>query len=162
MRLRHCILLATLLALPAFALAQQSPPIEQAMTTEEFKAAGLDKLSADELARLNAWLDRTIGSEAEKAAALAKDRVEQQARGFFSFGKTDPILASIAGEFRGFGQGRKYVLDNGQEWEQIEPASLVGVRVQSPKVRITPSVIGNAWFLQVDGYNTRAKVRRIK
>ena len=162
MRALHCILLAALLALPSLALAQQAPPIEQAMSAEEFKAAGLDKLDAAELARLNAWLDRTIGAEAEKAAALEKDRVESQARGFFSFGKTDPILASIVGEFRGYAQGRVYKLDNGQEWEQVEPASLVGVRVDAPKVRITPSVIGNSWFMQVDGYNTRAKVRRTK
>ena len=55
------------------ALAQTAlPAIEKQMTPEEFKAAGLDKLSAEELARLNAWLGRTLDTETAKAAAVAK------------------------------------------------------------------------------------------
>src|SRR3546814_19392887 len=62
------------------------PPIEQAMTAEQFKAAGLDKLSPEELAHLNTWLDRTITTEpakaAEQASVQTKERVESENRGF--------------------------------------------------------------------------------
>ena len=154
-------------ALPAFAqsLAAQ-PPIEQAMTPEQFKAAGLDKLSADELANLNTWLNRTITTEtaraAEQAAVQATEKVETENRGFFHFGSSDPIEAKIAGQFSGFRKGNTYTLDNGQQWRQTDTASLAGVRVENPAVKITPSLIGNTWYLRIDGYNTRAKVERIK
>jgi hypothetical protein len=154
-------------ALPAFAQSPAAqPPIEQAMTPEQFKAAGLDKLSADELANLNTWLNRTITTEtaraAEQAAVQATEKVETENRGFFHFGSSDPIEAKIAGQFSGFRKGNTYTLDNGQQWRQTDTASLAGVRVENPGVKITPSLIGNTWYLRIDGYNTRAKVERIK
>lgn len=154
------VLLAALLAFAAPAQAQ--PPIEQQMTPAQFKAAGLDKLSPQELANLNAWLDDTLEVETTKAATLAKEKVETEHRGFASFGKSDPIVARIAGEFRGFARGRSWTLDNGQVWEQVDDASLAGARKSDPQVEITPSVIGNAWYMRVEGYNTRAKVQRVK
>lgn len=151
------------LAAPAFAQSVATQrPLQQEMSPEEFKAAGLDKLSAEELARLNAWLDRKIGVETTRATAEAQRKVQEDARGFFTFGSLEPIDSSLVGEFRGFQKGRNYTLANGQEWEQIEEASLAGVRKTNPKVKITPSRVGNAWYLAIDGYNTRAKVRRIK
>jgi hypothetical protein len=152
------MLVALFAAMPAHA----QPPIEQQMTPAQFKAAGLDKLSPQELANLNAWLNNTVEVETTKAAALAKDKAETENRGFLSFGKTDPIVARISGEFRGFAKGRKWTLDNGQVWEQVDSASLAGARKTDPQVKITPSLIGNAWYMQIDGYNTRASVRRVK
>lgn len=145
------------------ALAQSGQrPLEQEMTPEEFKATGLDKLSPEELARLNAWLDRKIDTETTRAAAAAEDKVKEETRGFFDFGRKDPIVSTLQGEFRGFRAGRTYVLANGQEWEQIDNASLVGVRKTDPAVKITPGLLGNVWYMAIDGYNTRAKVRRVK
>ena len=46
-------------------------------------------------------------------------------------------------------------------WEQIEAASLAGVRKTDPGVRIKPGVMG-VWYMRIKGYNTAAKVRRIK
>lgn len=153
-------LLAAFALSPLTALARD--PIERDMTPEEFKAAGLDKLSAEELARLNVWLGRKIDTATDEAAALAKDKVEQENRGFFHFGSDEPIVGRIVGEFRGFGRGRNYTLDNGQVWRQIDEASLAGVRIDAPEVKINPSLMGNAWYLSVKGYNTRAKVERVK
>lgn len=163
--LRLLALFLALGCLHGVALAQTPGgqlPLQQEMTPEEFKAAGLDKLSAEELARLNAWLDRKIDTETSKAAARAEEKVKADAHGFFNFGSTEPIVAHIAGEFRGFARGREYTLDNGQVWKQIEEASLVGVRKTNPAVKITPSLVGNAWYLAIEGYNTRAKVQRVK
>jgi hypothetical protein len=149
-------------AAPASVPPASQPPIQQQMSPDEFKAAGLDKLSADELARLNAWLGRTIDTQSAKAAALAKDKVVRENRGFFSFGSDEPIVAHMPGEFRGFARNRVYTLDNGQVWQQIDDEELPGVRLTNPQVRINPSVIGNTWYLKVGNYNTRAQVRRIK
>jgi len=156
----NALMLVALLGLACAAHAQ--PPIEKQMTPEQFKAAGLDKLSAAELANLNAWLNNTLEVETHKAASAAKEKVETENRGFFNFGKADPITAKIVGEFRGFAKGRSWTLDNGQVWEQVDGASLSGVRKTDPQVKIIPSMIGSAWYLQIDGYNTRASVRRVK
>jgi hypothetical protein len=165
--------LRTTLAILAFAFAPlawaQSAPltsnVEQQMSADEFKAAGLDKLSAQELASLNAWLQRKVGQETAKAVEVAKEEgrkeVKEKNRGFFDFGSTEAIESNIVGEFKGFANGRKYTLQNGQVWEQVEAASLEGVRRTDPKVTIKPGVFNN-WFLRIDGYNTQAKVRRIK
>ena len=151
--------LAALLFVAAPAAAQQA--IQTQMTPEEFKATGLDKLSADELERLNAWLNRTIDSESEKAAATAKKQVEKENHGFFDFGSSEPVVGRLVGEFRGFSRGREYTLDNGR----LAPdrcRHAVGARRDGPAVRITPSLVGNAWYMAIEGYNTRAKVERVK
>lgn len=155
------LLLAALLVAAAPALAQQQP-IETRMTPEEFKATGLDQLDAAQLARLNAWLGRTIEGETEKAAATAKRQVEDDNRGFLSFGSSEPVTGRLVGTFSGFAGGREYTLDNGQVWRQIDAASLAGVRREAPAVRITPSLVGNAWYMAIEGSNTRAKVERLK
>jgi hypothetical protein len=150
-------------ALLAFALpALAQDAIEKQMSPEEFKAAGLDKLSADELARLNAWLNRTVETASTQAAERATKQIKDDTRGFFNFGSTEPVVATMTGEFRGYAMGREYTLDNGQVWKQVDGARLAGVRLDSPEVKITPSLVGNSWYLAVKGYNTRAKVQRIK
>lgn len=165
--LLSALTLVSVLALPLYAHAQeQAPPIQQQMSAEEFRAAGLEKLSPQELAALNQWLNRRIDVVSEqvatRAAAEATERVQTQARGFLSFGGTnEKIEANIVGEFRGFAARRVYVLDNGQEWEQTDSASLAGVRRTNPAVTITPGVFG-AWWMSIEGFNTRAKVKRIK
>ncbi|MFD1298649.1 hypothetical protein ACFQ4Q_18655 [Lysobacter gummosus] len=153
--------LATALAAPA-AMAQQK--IEQQMSAEQFKNAGLTKLSDTELSNLNAWLNHTVDAETSKAAVKAKEESKHERTGFLSVGASkEPVVARLNGSFTGFNRGQTYVLDNGQEWRQEDNADLPGVRtLESPQVRITPSIIGNAWYLSVQGYNTRAKVSRVK
>ena len=157
-----------MLALAPLAWAQQpalTADVEQQMSAEQFKAAGLDKLSAKELAALNSWLQQKVSAETavavEKAREEGRKEVVEKNRGFFDFGSNEPIESSIIGEFNGFGNGRQYTLQNGQTWQQIEPASLEGVRKTDPQVRIKPGMLG-VWYMQIKGYNTSAKVRRIK
>lgn len=164
-----CMLAAVPVALPSNALAQQGDaqqPIQQQMSAEEFRAAGLEKLSADELAQLNTWLGRKISAEttaaATAAAAAAKKKVEDDHRGFLSFGSTEPVTGRMTSEFKGFGKGRRYTLDNGQVWEQIDDATLVGVRNKNPDVTIKPSLVGNTWYMTVEGFNKHAKVTRVE
>lgn len=157
--------LLPLALLAAFAFSPDAlarKPIEQDMTPEEFKAAGLDKLSADELAKLNTWLGRKIDTVATEAASEAKKKVEDDNRGFFHFGSLEPITGRLQGEFRGFRRGREYTLENGHVWRQVDDAELGGVRLQDPEVTLKPAMVGNVWYLGVKGYNTKAKVERVK
>lgn len=158
-----------LLAFAGATWGQQTPlqtaNVEQQMSADEFKAAGLEKLSAQELAALNAWLQRKVVQETAKVTESAKEEgrkeVVEKNRGFFAFGSNEAIESSIVGEFNGYAKGRQYTLENGQVWEQIEAATLDGVRKTNPKVKIKPGIMNN-WFLKIEGYNTTAKVRRIK
>ena len=160
--LRSLAVAFLLACLAPLALAQTAlPAIEKQMTPEEFKAAGLDKLSAEELARLNAWLGRTLDTETAKAAAVAKQEVEHESRGFFDFGSEEPIVAHIAGEFRSFGKGKSYTLDNGQVWQQIDDAEMVVRPMTDPEVNIKPAMTGNSWYMAVGKYHSRAQVKRI-
>jgi len=159
-RLAVALALTACLAAPA-ALAQQK--IQQQMSAEQFKGAGLNKLDDQELANLNAWLNRTLDTETSKAVVKAQEETAHERRGFFDKSPArEPVVARMTGRFEGFSRGQTYVLDNGQEWRQDDNADLPGVKLDSPQVRIAPSVIGNAWYLSVQGYNTRAKVVRVK
>ena len=157
---RLSILFALLLLLPCAASAQEA--LQERMTPAEFKAAGLEKLSAEELAALNAWLQSRRVEESRRVASETRKEVEQENRGFFDFGSSEPVVSRLKGEFTGFGNGRRYLLENGQEWRQVDNATLYGVRRSNPEMTIRPSLIGNAWYLTVEGYNTRTKVQRIK
>lgn len=162
------LLTATLLLAPAFAAQAQrvvEGDLQQQMSAAEFRAAGLDKLSTDELAALNAWLQGKVREASSSAVEQAREEGRQEVivknRGFFDFGSSEPIEATLAGEFSGFGKGRQYTLDNGQVWEQTDATSVAGVRKQTPRVKITPGLMG-VWYLQIEGLNTRAKVRRTR
>ena len=162
---------AVLLSLSAPALAQRvvQGDLQQQMSAAEFKAAGLDKLDAAELATLNRWLQGKVEAATTEAVAAVREEAREEGRqevivknrGFFDFGSNEPISGVLQGEFRGFGKGRIYVLDNGQQWEQTDATSISGVRKQSPKVSISPGVMG-VWYLKVEGVNTQPKVRRTK
>ncbi len=159
---------AALLVQAPLAYAQTAPlqgNVEAQMSADEFRAAGLEKLTPQELAALNAWLQRKVVQETAKAVETAREEgreeVVRKNRGFFDFGTNEAIESTIVGEFRGFAKGRTYTLENGQVWEQVESASLAGVRRDNPKVSIKPGMLGN-WFMKIENYNTAAKVRRVK
>jgi len=170
-RLRLLASAAVLLSLASPALAQRvvEGDLQQQMSPAEFKAAGLDKLSPAELTALNGWLQGKVAAVAadtreqvrEQAREEGRQEVIVKNRGFFDFGSNEPITSTLQGEFRGFGKARKFVLANGQEWEQSDDTVLSGVRRTNPTVSISPGLLG-VWYLRVDGVNTRAKVRRTK
>lgn len=172
-RLRLLIAAFVLVCLAPAAFAQQT--LQQRMTAEEFRAAGLDKLSADELASLDRWLQRQVQEDTsvavEQAVEQAREEGREQARQEAAAAPAatrpapvaaaeGPVQSRIAGEFNGFGRGQRYTLDNGQVWEQTDASRLEGVRLSNPAVTITSGVFGT-WYLRVEGYNTRAKVRRV-
>jgi hypothetical protein len=152
-----------LIALALFALllcplasAQTFSSLEERMSEADFRAAGLHRLSPEELARLNEWL-RDQAAQAP-APAAAQDRRGLPAE----YNPSDAIVARIPGEFRGWsGAGTRIELDNGQVWEVTDSSTRLAVNLQDPTVRIAPGFM-NAWFLQVDGYNTKARVKRIR
>ncbi len=164
------LIVAVALACAAPAMAQQG--IQQQMSADEFRAAGLDKLSAAELANLDRWLQRQVQEEAsvavEQAVEQGREEGREQALQQVQAGgpplpapPATAVNSTLSGNFNGFARGQRYTLENGQVWEQTDAARLEGVRLDNPQVVISPGMFGT-WYLRIEGYNTRAKVRRVQ
>lgn len=71
------------------------------------------------------------------------------------------IEARVLPPFSGLRKGTRFTLDNGQVWEvtQINPALEIGE--STPLVVIRHAALGS-YEVQVEGYNRRAKVKRIQ
>ncbi|MBW8367564.1 MAG: hypothetical protein K0M70_06870, partial [Arenimonas sp.] len=84
-------------------------------------------------------------------------------RGFESRTRDDgAVVSSIKGPFKGWdGQGDRITLVNGQVWEVTDSSARLKVSLQDPTVIVEPGIL-NSWYLKVEGYNTRARVKRIK
>ncbi|MBS0195023.1 MAG: hypothetical protein JSR34_12370 [Proteobacteria bacterium] len=157
--------LAACLALVApLACAQQFSTLEERMSSADFKAAGLDKLTPEQLARLNAF----IRSEVDKRTAVAReegmrqqDQNDAEKMGFRTYhGDLSSIVSSIDGDFHGWDGGTTFTLANGQVWHQVD-GDVFAVRLKNPGVTISPGLMGT-WYLKVEGYGSSTKVERVK
>lgn len=156
------------LALSGFAPAADYQPIEERMSARDFRAAGLDKLSAEELDNLNRWLNgeeiRIVGSAPAGSAVSAGERTGPGfEKGMFDDqGSDSEVVSRIDGLFDGWTGKNTFRLQNGQVWRQIERTKLVvGDAITSPKVTIKRGFTG-VWRLQVEGYNSSVKVERVQ
>ena len=159
MRLRSFIftLLAALL-LPFAAGAQEFSSLEERMSDAEFRAAGLDRLSPEELEQLNQWLRTRIGTIPNTAAPGGGGFKSDS---FFGDGNRTEVVSRIDGAFDGWSEGTVIKLQNGQWWEVNEPQSFDVNEMQSPGVTIKPKMLGS-WLLQVEGYNRSVRVTRVR
>ena len=101
--LGFCVMLACVE--PARAAQQEtSGSIKEMMSPGEFKAAGLNKLSADELQKLDAWLQgyRQVTEQTAEKKATAKVAAESHA-------KMDLLVSRVDGSFQGLPAGPSFV-----------------------------------------------------
>ncbi len=91
--------------------------LQDMMTAEEFRAAGLEKLSPEELKNLNAWLqgyrETAETKAAEKATAEATKKAAKESRA-----KMDEIFSRIDGTFHGLSGKTVIKLEDGTVWKQ--------------------------------------------
>jgi hypothetical protein len=117
------------------------------MSQDEFKKAGLDKLSPDELRTLNEWLKgyrhaaETKEQAKEEATAEAKQKFNR------SWLSTDRIFSRIDGEFHGLRRdGKKMIirLEDGTVWKQANETDRVyeAKLTDHPPVMVTHSMVG--------------------
>ncbi len=130
-----CLLLAlagifSLGATPIVRAQDEAAGIQQAMTPEEFKAAGLEKLSPTELAKLNAWL-QGYREKAEKKAALRESRT-----------KADFVISRIDGNWNGAAYGDVIALEDGTKWKVANKGDHFGGHADHPAVAIVKSIFG--------------------
>jgi hypothetical protein len=119
-----------------------SEDIQQIMSPEEFKAAGLNKLSPEELARLNAWLQgyrQVTEQAAEKKATARASRT-----------KLDVLVSRVDGSFDGL-TGRTIIrLEDGTVWKQANADDRYRSRVTDhPAAVVIHGVFG--YKMQLEG-----------
>lgn len=92
------------------ALAEDFPGVRQLMSDEQFREAGLHKLSSEEREALDHWLLRyTVGDAQELRRS---NEAVQEAE------EAVTIEAAIKSPFRGWDGNTVFQLDNGQVWRQ--------------------------------------------
>jgi len=97
---------------PASAQVETGASIQQLMSPAEFKAAGLNKLSSEELQKLDAWLQ----GYRETTEKTTEKRVEKTVKRSFFTG--EPIVSRVDGSFGGL-KGRTLIkLEDGTVWKQ--------------------------------------------
>ncbi len=152
------LMLSALLALPLYCVsvqAQQANGLQQHMSSTEFKAAGLDKLSPQELGNLDSWLsthDKTTTRVVDSSGAPV----------FYpGSSKRSTIDAHIVGHFDGWNKQHEFTLDNGQVWISTDPEAHAYKPVENPEVKIKPSLLG-MWMMYVPSCYENVHVKRVR
>ncbi|WP_108472769.1 hypothetical protein [Rhodanobacter thiooxydans] len=156
-RPRH-LTLPLLLALSLGCLsvqAQQANGLQQRMSDAEFKAAGLDKLSAQELQNLDDWLSKH-GKTTTKMVDTSGQPVFYEPKQ-----KRSKFNARLVGHFSGWHGHDEFTLDNGQSWKQIGSDAPDCMSADNPAVKVKPSLF-DSWLMYVDGCNGSVHVRRTR
>jgi hypothetical protein len=162
-------LLALLCSFPLLA-DEGFSSLEEQMTGKEFTSAGLDKLTPDELAALNAWIrSHSLATLAAPPAAAAAAATTTEAaggdqRGFRSEKEKEDrstITSRIVGKFSGWDGQTVFKLENGMIWEQADNDKFYIREVENPVAIIEPGIFGT-WRLKIEGYNSKCRVERIQ
>ena len=129
-------LLCAMLVASYTVLAQDAstfPGVEALMTPEEYRAAGLEKLTPVERKALNSFLIRYTAEESQvllNSDEEVKRAVEEQ-----------EIVSVIQQPFKGWSGDTVFRLENGQVWQQRQRGNYP-YRGTHPEVRITKNFIG--------------------
>lgn len=149
------LVLCVLSPTPAWAQSAEFPGVEKAMSPQEYDAAGLQKLTPDERARLDEFIRRFVSSSNQVAAEKAVDRAVKERK------VTPPeiIQSRIVGPFTGFNGSTVFTLENGQRWRQSQPDSRYFPKVDSPPVLIARDRIGYRMYIAGGGDIRVSRVR---
>ncbi len=87
--------------------------------------------------------------------------LEQHAFGMLpGGGEVKEIESRVVGEVDGLSSGKRFELENGQVWRQVDPTRR-NYRASNPKVVIKEGFM-NSYRMRFEGLNTRIRVRRVK
>ena len=139
--LGFCLLLARVEPAHA-AQPEMSGSIKEMMSSEEFNAAGLNKLSAAELEKLDAWL--------QGYRQITEQKAEKKATARASRTKMDLIVSRVDGTFDGL-TGRTIIrLEDGTVWKQANADDRHRARVTDhPAAAVIHGVFG--YKMQIEG-----------
>ena len=151
-----CFLLASLGTLSAAEPENPSfPGVQKAMTTEQYEAAGLQKLDPAERAKLDEFIRGYVAVSNEKVATSAVDKAIKQKK----VSEPEVIQSRIVGPFTGYTGRTVFTLENGQRWAQSQFDSAYFPRIDSPPVIIVKAGFGYRMYIAGGGAIRVSKVR---
>jgi hypothetical protein len=116
--------------------------LQDSMTATEFKAAGLNKLSEEELRNLNKWLQGYRHKAETKASEQATEEANKKSA-TQSRTKMNVINSRVDGEFTGLTGSTVIRLEDGTMWKQADPKDRYKGRVTDhPPVAVVHNVFG--------------------
>lgn len=124
--------------------AEEKPvrDLQDSMTAEQFKAAGLDKLSPEQLKNLNASLKGSRREAEKKAVEKATAEITKKAA-TETHVKMDEILSRVDGEFAGVTGHTVIKLEDGTKWKQANVDDRYRARVTyHPPVKVWHGAFG--------------------
>jgi hypothetical protein len=170
------LLLLSLVATVAMA-DDDFPGLKQVMTPREWQHAGLDQLSADQVAIIDSALTRHYAHTVEQAAkdatsrAIAQEKARQAQlskdgkQTWFeqTFGSPDRNLdwrqqPALKATVVGWASDNRFILSNKQVWEGVD---YIPYELKGHTIEIQPRPFGE-YALILDGKTTTIRVRRIQ
>jgi len=152
-----------LMAASVSALADGFSSLEEQMTGKEFNAAGLEKLSPQELNELNSWIRKhslaTLATPATVSTAAGKSN--DTAKPAKDDGDRSTITSKLQGKFSGWDGQTVFKLENGMIWAQKGKKKFYTEEIENPVVIIEPGMFG-VWRLRVEGVDEDVRVVRIQ
>ena len=145
------VLLASQLAIiPVLAGAEDTAcSLQATMSEAQFSAAGLHKLTAEELAVLDRWLDCDPAAVAapHQAAAMAVPAAVPEASPTVATPEAAsfPLQSTLLAPFSGWTGGTLFQLENGQTWRQRDKASY-RYEGSDRRVSINKNFLGYYWL----------------
>ncbi len=171
--MKRSLLSLVLLATTVSAAPAVFPGLKSVLSDAEWKRAGLDRLSPDQvgvidaaLIRYEAGLERqhqaevaAVRQDAAAAAATAQPKASLFARfGLPNLHDDWRSLPTLTAKVMRWDGGNRFVLDNGQVWQGDEP---ITYDLPGKDVAIQPRPHGQ-FALVVDGVNTTLRVSRVR
>ena len=123
-------------------LQRSGKSIQEMMSSDEFKAAGLDKLSSQELKNLDAWLKGYRQTTEVKATEIATAEATKKAQSHSLF-STDKVLSHVDGSFNGITGNTVIKLEDGTVWKQANKSDRFQANITDhPPVMVSHSAFG--------------------
>lgn len=161
MNIARMLLLALALVAGAATAGDRYVPIEQRLSVEQRHATGIDTLTPEQLAALNA----VLRGESESVEAQVEARVQAKQKGREPAGGTlagfteEPIRSRLVGSAASWEPGTEFKLENGQTWKVLKGNMRLRKPLEAPEILLVPGFAGR-WFLQVDEDLPKARVYR--
>ena len=138
------------------------PGVKKALSPEDYRAAGLDKLSPEQQAKLDEALRgyfsgatrKVVEQATQQAAAQAVDRAVKEKR----VEAPTLIESRIVGPVNGWGERTVFLLENGQRWTPIDKTRHSFPPLDNPQVYIVRDPFG--YKMAIFG-GTVVRVRRV-
>ncbi|XOV81768.1 MAG: hypothetical protein ACFHXK_12905 [bacterium] len=162
--------------------------LQKDMDEEEFRAAGLHKLTERELDLLNRWLGRSAVQQSSEAATTGRatgvkpdtadsdqntssEIAQPPGKDITEFGQEQlevtvapevpsAIQARLTGEFRGWDGNTIFRLDNGQVWQQRVGGRYRSPKLTDPEVEVAKGRFG--YYLEILSSGRSVGVKRIR